>query len=176
MWSSKKKFLNPNLIKLKICSVRKAQFEKWSYDHNRKGPSQHECQHQSSYKSVETVFCCSRVTVNKPWFLHEKLIFNLLGSKFFLCSWNCYTGRISWKDYSCKISPEPVWCPWEHTIRILLWTPFYMLGTVFSFSLLSSFSLWGSIFSLVKSNGFWQRSHTVLQVGTVVCMSVQWRV
>lgn len=47
--------LNPNLIKLKICSVRKAQFEKWSYDHNRKGPSQHERQHQSSYKSVGTL-------------------------------------------------------------------------------------------------------------------------
>lgn len=41
--------------KTENCSVRKTQFEKWSYDHNRKGPSQHELQHQSSYKSVGTL-------------------------------------------------------------------------------------------------------------------------
>lgn len=83
--------------------MRKAQFEKWSYDHNRKGPSQHERQHQSSYKSVGTnsVFCCSRVTVNKPWFLHEKLIFNLLGSKFF----SLFTEIVTQVEFHEKIIP-----------------------------------------------------------------------
>lgn len=37
--------------------------------------------------SRNSVFCCSTVTANTPWFLHQKEIFNLLGSNFFpLCS------------------------------------------------------------------------------------------
>lgn len=135
--------------------MRKAQFEKWSYDHNRKGPSHTNVSTSLLQVSRNSVFCCSTVTANTPWFLHQKEIFNLLGSNFFpLCSLKLlHKVQLHEKVIPAKshlrLSGLPESHAGENTTHVFMDS--HMFGTCLECSLLSSFSCWGSIFSLVKS-------------------------